>query len=267
MKIIYRNHKGLEEFWEEYWERVKRDPNIITEKSIYPLFPVDEYVQRDMKILEAGCGMGRVFKHYFNQGYSIVGLEYNEKCLTKLIQESGAFPLVRGDIRSLSFKDEAFDMVMAFGLLASLEHDSDEALEELKRVLKKGGLIFASAVCDNFLRRVENFLYYISHLLGKILRKENQLRFYARAYKPQEWSEYIKEKGFDLVRLEPSHSKILIWQYLPFLREKVDLDMVLVRDGDRGYKLNRLGELVFKCSRKLFPWFVSIATVCIARKR
>jgi|GEM_PF-4617343 len=267
MRIIYRNQQSIEEFWKSYWERCPKDPDRISDKTIYPLFPVDEYVTGQMKILEVGCGMGRVFKHYFNEGCSITGLEYDRNCLVKLQSENVAFPLVCADARHLPFRNESADMVMAFGLLSSIESGYDDAQAELHRVLRDEGWICASVACHTMLRRAQNLLGWVEHTLSKIRGRKSQRHFFARGLRPQEWARELQEAGFKVVRVEPTHSRVLFWQFLPFLRKRSEsLDLSLARDGDIGYNLNTVGEKLFQFMRRKFPWFIAVGVVCIGRK-
>ncbi len=266
MKIIYQNNQTSDEFWSSYWSNVSRDPDNISDKSIYPLFPIDEYIIPGMKILEAGCGMGRVLKHYYYQNYFIVGLENFFDCLKFLIKEQPSFPLIHGDIRDLPLQNETMDVVLCFGSISCLEHRHNEALVEMRRVLKDEGLIVVGAACDNILRRFQNFLGFCHYLLLKSFGKNCQRNFFSRAFKPHELKTYLENEGFKVIRLEPAHSKIIFWKFFSFLRENKKENIELNRDGDRGYKLNSFGEMIFNFMRTRWPWFIAVGVSCVARK-
>jgi len=247
---------------------VRRDPDRISEKSIYPLFPVDEYVEPGMRILEAGCGMGRVFKHYFHEGLSIFGLEYDEACLKRLVQENPSFPLVCSDARRLSIASESMDMVMAFGLLSSLEHGYEDVMGEIRRVLRPDGWLCASVACDTLLRRIQNLVGWCGHVGRTMVGKPSARCFFARAFREHEWMQELEKRGFEVIRAEPTHSRALFWEYLPFLRQRGgELDLTEARDGDLGYRLRPFGEWLFQSMRERVPWLIAVGVVCIARKK
>lgn len=268
MLIVKSKEQTIKEFWASYWDRVDRDPDRISDDSIYPLFPVAKYVKPEWRILEAGCGMGRVFKHYFYQRQEIIGLEYDGGCLKKLRQENPDFLLLHADARAMPLKDETMDLVMGFGLVSSIEQGYQEVLYEMNRVLKPGGMICASVVSHNALRSLQNCLYWLQHFVRTVSLQEGNRSFYARAYRPVEWAHSLERAGFEVLGIEPSHSRVLLWEFLPFLRERgVELDMTLARDGDVGYRLNRVGETLFQKARQWFPWVISVGLVGIAQKK
>ncbi len=103
-----------------------------------------ELVRDGEKILDAGCGNGRLLEGIWRK-IDYVGLD-SSPTLIKLAEEKygikeGVKFLV-GDVLNLPFKDESFDKVFAIALfhhLPSFELRL-QAAKELKRVLKPGGL-------------------------------------------------------------------------------------------------------------------------------
>ena len=270
MFIIRKDGHTIAEFWRNYWNSVHRDPDRIDDATIYPLFPIDEYIKPGMRILEAGCGMGRVFKHYFYSGYDIIGLEYDIACLKRLHVENPEFRLFCADARRLPVATDSMDLVMAFGLVSSIESSPREVLAELRRVARNGGLVCASAACDNLLRRLQNVvaacLGWLSHITSTT---KAERRFFAWAWTPEEWRAELTQAGLEVVRVEPTHSRVLFWQYLPFLRGAPtdSLDLGEARNGDVGYRLNALGERLFRWARETIPWVIAVGVVAVARKR
>jgi SAM-dependent methyltransferase len=256
------------EFWRGYWEKVPVDPDRITNKDIYPLYPIDEFVSPELRILEAGCGMGRVFKHYFLQGYSITGLEYDAGCLSRLRAENPAFPLLRGDARHLLFRSGSFDTVMAFGVVSTIADGHLEVLRECRRALRPGGLLCASAVSHTWLRRLQNAVSMLQYIAGRLRGRTLDLGFHARAYRPPEWRKLLEDEGFQVLRIEPTHSRMLFWEYLPFLRKPgVGLDPTQARNGDAGYVLRPWGERLFQWAKRQLPWLISIGVVAVAVRK
>lgn len=98
--------------------------------------------QPDAILLDAGCSDGEFFFRMDEQYRFAVGLDHNPEALQtlkeRLPQES--VQVMQGDICNLSFSDDTFDVVCC---LETLEHvyDMPKAVQELHRVLKKGGKI------------------------------------------------------------------------------------------------------------------------------
>ena len=117
----------------------------------------------DGRVLELGCGTGRISLPLARAGVSLVGVDRSEPMLARAARRAGALgplahgrigpqlALVRSDIRALPFGDGAFDVVLApYGVLQSLIRDRDlkSALESAARVIKRGGLFGLDLVPD-----------------------------------------------------------------------------------------------------------------------
>jgi SAM-dependent methyltransferase len=109
------------------------------------------------RVLELGCGTGRISVPVARDGVDLVGIDRSEPMLRRAAQRlrriRGANArLVRGDIRALPFRRRSgFALVMApYGILQSLtrERDLRDALESVRRVLCPGGLFGIDLVPD-----------------------------------------------------------------------------------------------------------------------
>jgi ubiquinone/menaquinone biosynthesis C-methylase UbiE len=106
-------------------------------------------------VLELGCGTGRVSWPLARAGVDLIGIDRSRAMIARSarrVSRKGSRPcLVRGDIRSLPFRDGGFSMVLApYGVLQSLLSDRDFAatLTAVARVLRRGGLFAVDVVLD-----------------------------------------------------------------------------------------------------------------------
>src|SRR5436190_14019227 len=89
-------------------------------------------------VLELGCGTGRVSVPLARDGVSLVGVDRSPAMLARAGRRAAALArtragrsrrrlrLVRGDIRTLPFRDAEFDIVLApYGILQSLLRERD----------------------------------------------------------------------------------------------------------------------------------------------
>lgn len=120
-------------------------------------------------MLEVGCGTGYVSLFFAKRGYRVTCLDINAFILKiakkNFIKEGAKGKFMVGNAESLSFKDNTFDIVTSFGLL---EHfgDPQTAIDEMVRVLKKGGVFFADVVPNRFsCQTVGNILNSLSVLV------------------------------------------------------------------------------------------------------
>ena len=96
-------------------------------------------LKEDIKILEVGCGAGRLTNYFTQRGLNIIGFDISRS----LIEEGNMrYPdamklLASGD--SMPFSNSTFDVVLSFDVLEHIP-DVNEHILEVRRVLKKGGL-------------------------------------------------------------------------------------------------------------------------------
>jgi SAM-dependent methyltransferase len=94
-------------------------------------------------VLDAGCGTGRYAVAWRNLFPSarLVGVDINKPILTTGQVVVGALSPINGNLEALPFKSRVFDVVMSRGALPAT-FDPRQALRELLRVCKPGGLLF-----------------------------------------------------------------------------------------------------------------------------
>lgn len=96
------------------------------------------------RLLEAGCGTGRILLPLARKGYDCYGIDPSQKMLEVLEQKRPAEVRVRiavGDIEALPFADRAFDGVYTVNVLQWLPGGYARSFAELCRVTKPGGRI------------------------------------------------------------------------------------------------------------------------------
>lgn len=109
------------------------------------------------RILELGCGTGRLLVPIARAGAKVIGIDRSEPMLerarrrVRLMGRRHRPSLVRGDIRALPFPSATFAAVIApYGMLQSLLSDRDlrDTLREAARVLRRGALLGIDLVPD-----------------------------------------------------------------------------------------------------------------------
>jgi len=108
------------------------------------------------RVLELGCGTGRVSLPLARAGVDLVGIDRSAPMLARLIHQLTKSPIhqlrvVRGDIRALPFRDRAFSMVLApYGVLQSLIRPADlmSTLASVARILPPRGTFGIDLVPD-----------------------------------------------------------------------------------------------------------------------
>ena len=106
---------------------------------------------RPAAILDAGCGTGGMVQWLGRYGH-VAGVDIAEAALSRATTR-GLQALTRGSVDALPFQDGSFDLVTSFDVLYHLEVKSDlQALEEIHRVLRPGGVLLIRVPAHDWLR-------------------------------------------------------------------------------------------------------------------
>ena len=103
------------------------------------------------RVLELGCGTGRISVPLAKSGVDLVGVDRSEAMLARLRKRKTPVNVARADIRDLPFRRRSFEMVLApYGVLQSLvrERDLKATLDSVARVIKRGGTFGLDLVPD-----------------------------------------------------------------------------------------------------------------------
>jgi len=147
--------------------------------------------QRDDKILDTGCGKGRNMYWFYKNGYTIYGLDKDEKAIA-IAQEN--YPKIKNkievsDLDTIPFEDDFFNHVISNAVLhfaESTEH-FETMFAELVRVVKVNGVLFirmtSNIGIENNIDKISEGVYTIpdgstrflltKELLKKLLKKHN----------------------------------------------------------------------------------------------
>lgn len=92
------------------------------------------------RVLDVGCGLGNLTSTLRAHGFDAVGIDFDAEALQISGKRFSSNVLVNGDVYCLPFGDDSFDYAV---LRESAHHfDLDRVLKELRRVVRRGLLIF-----------------------------------------------------------------------------------------------------------------------------
>lgn len=173
-----------ETFW---WFAGMRE---ITAALLDPLLP-----PRDRLILDAGCGTGGNLEwlaRYAGRG-RIVGIDLVGTALA-FCRARGQRHLAQASATDLPFADASFDLVTSFDVLVQIPGAGadEQAIRELWRVVKPGGLAFVRAAAYRWMRS------------GHDVAMESQ-----RRYQLTELCQKMQQVGFNTLRQTYANSLLL----------------------------------------------------------
>ena len=154
MRYTYR-YKKNQDYWSERWLNLPVD-NEMRNEFIYPLKNSISTIKDDKngKILEAGCGNGRVLRFFHNKGYNIHGIDFIQNAIDKIKKADESLLVSCQSILNTDFKNNEFKYILAFGLYHNFKNELLPALAETSRILQKDGVLCASFRADN----LQNFI-------------------------------------------------------------------------------------------------------------
>jgi ubiquinone/menaquinone biosynthesis C-methylase UbiE len=112
-------------------------------------------LDKNSHVLDVGCGAGHTMAHIAkNYGCFITGIDIAHEPLDKARDFYKSEPFfhqldfLQGDIESLPFADDSFDVVLCESVLIFVP-DHEKALKEMVRVLKPGGFLAMNELCQS----------------------------------------------------------------------------------------------------------------------
>ncbi|MFD1361964.1 class I SAM-dependent methyltransferase [Lentibacillus salinarum] len=111
-------------------------------KAIVPF--IQSHLKQGSSILDIGCGDGYGSYKLHRSGYHVTGMDISGEMIRLASEkpEQAGISFLKGDITSLPFDANSLDSIMAINVMEWTE-SPEKAIQELDRVVKKGGLLFA----------------------------------------------------------------------------------------------------------------------------
>jgi len=140
---------------------------------------IKENYNKDIKIVDLGCGCGRTIFYLNQSGFNPIGVDFSFEAieLAKKLNPNTIFK--KEDITHTEFKDKEFDLVLSMG---THEHLSQITFKECHRILKDDGLF-----CCLLPTQYGDKGWHISSPQSEWL------------YSVKTWTEYLKKDGFNVI--------------------------------------------------------------------
>lgn len=112
----------------------------IERPTMFSLVPQD---LQGKKLLDAGCGPGIHAKEYVSRGAQVSGIDLSDELIIIAQKQCPQGAFQTGSVYNLPYDNNYFDIVTSSFVLCHVQHRK-KAIQEMTRVLKKGGLLIVS---------------------------------------------------------------------------------------------------------------------------
>lgn len=150
---------------------------------------LEKYIDKDKAVLELACGTGQLSFRMAGKTKAWIATDYSENMIKeaeKRNRESKVRFSVQ-DATKLTYENESFDVVVIANALHIMP-EPQKALEEIHRVLKKDGIIFAPTFV--YKSKKSNFIISFMERLG--FKSYNK-------WTADEFTDYVKSQGYNLI--------------------------------------------------------------------
>ncbi|MCR5724160.1 MAG: class I SAM-dependent methyltransferase [Treponema sp.] len=162
-------------------------------------------------IADIGAGTGRYSVALSRLGHTVTAVELVPKNLAVLEAKHEKVNCWPGDARDLSFlEDESFDITLLLGPLYHLHSENDrlKALSEAKRITRKGGVIFAGYVMNEY--SVLTYCFKQQHISEVLEKGELTADWHTKADKDELYS-YLRLEDINALRQAAGLERRLIF--------------------------------------------------------
>jgi ubiquinone/menaquinone biosynthesis C-methylase UbiE len=132
----------------EAWDKVASEANFNLEIDL-PKFI--EHIPSEERILDYGCGYGRITEILFKKGYiNIIGVDSSGEMIRRAGLEHPHISLQKTEGSKLSYPNSTFGAVVICAVLTCLPEQKQkvDVLSEIKRVLRPGGILHLVEFCS-----------------------------------------------------------------------------------------------------------------------
>lgn len=186
-----KNENELIEVWSR--KRVERDGIWPYEKKIFS--KLLQIASDGGKILEVGVGEGRVVRELQKSG--VTADFYSLDITDKVFLAPGH--RIKGDARSLPFRDNAFDLVYSIGVVEHFR-ETFESIREHARVANEGGYVLIFTPRSSLLGIFKRIRFFV----GKVIKKwkGNFMTYVGKHLKLDQMELYFHKAGLRILLIE-----------------------------------------------------------------
>lgn len=198
---------------QKIWSYYQSEAAHIFRGSAFRLNYLTRFLQKNDYVLNVGLGGGIFERYALAKGAKVISIDPD--CASLQSHEFDGYNPIAGRLETLPFADCSFDVVVVSEVLEHLSQDVfNQALNEIRRVLVKGGRLIGTVPCEENLSenivicpKCEEVFHKVGHMqsfsctsmAGMLAHIFSNTKCYVRAFMAKEKVGW-KEKLVDVVR-------------------------------------------------------------------
>lgn len=137
-------------------------------------------------ICDLGCGPGQIARYLQRQGVDTLGVDLSPRMVAEARRLNPEIHFHQGDMLSLPDADHSWGGIAAFYCIIHIPKEKIvDALREMNRVLKPGGVLFITFHIGNEIKHLDEWW-------------EKPVNLDFAFFQPEEMEKWLKEAGFEL---------------------------------------------------------------------
>ncbi|MCQ1536388.1 class I SAM-dependent methyltransferase [Methanosarcina sp. KYL-1] len=195
---------------ESAWKEIA-GKNIPSSLELYPI--LYDYLESGCRVLDIGCGFGKISFQLASRGYAVTGVDLNEEGIeiaedaAKSLNPAGRPGFRVGDASELPFPEGEFDAAIMQAFLTTIVGNEKRrrVMREACRILKPGGWLYLAEFGQNWHIELyrERYLkdFPVTKEEGSFLARNpdtGEVEFTAHHFSEKELVFLLVENGFEL---------------------------------------------------------------------
>jgi ubiquinone/menaquinone biosynthesis C-methylase UbiE len=148
-------------------------------------------------ILDVGCGLGYGSKMLYTTHNSVVAIDISDIALSYAKRNYPGPDYIRADAQNLSFRDAAFDCVVALEIIEHVNNGA-KVLKEIYRILKRGGRLILSTPNIAHLQNRLRYTLSKKSLVTEMRKPKNP--YHKQEYTSEQLVKLLETTGFKIER-------------------------------------------------------------------
>lgn len=210
-----------ENFAQYLLEKTKNDYNLISQDFAnsrhftWDIEKLSQYIKERERILDLGCGNGRLIEILKEKKVEYYGVDFSEKLIEIAQKNYPHFHFQVANALNLPFSDNFFDKIFSIRVIAHIPSRDFrlQFLKEIKRVLKPEGLLILTTWYLWNLKFKRNFFLMLKNIFLKIIGKskldfgdafipwQNKIWRYYHYFTKKELKKLVLKAGFKIEKI------------------------------------------------------------------